>query len=140
MLSKEDFLPYDRTIITKNIGGVKIDNILFRSQEYMDRLGIEVRTGTTVTDVNPSSKRVTLADGSSLSYSKLLIASGVSPRTPSIPGVNLGNIFTVHGYADAEKLREAASSAKHVVVIGGGFIGTEAASTIKMMRKEGVTV
>lgn len=144
LLTGEDSLPYDRTALTKGNGTllkIQAKHLELRDQSYFDRLGIEVRTGTLVTDVNGNTKNIVTKNGDHLSYDKLLVASGTSPVAPPVPGVNSNNVFTVRDIQDAIKIREAvAAGAKNIVVIGAGFIGVEAAGTLKMELKDDANI
>lgn len=132
ILSKEEHLPYDRTILTKNIAEVKVGNITFRDQAYWDRLGVEVRTSTTVTGVDSHAKTIQFSKGGQITYDKLLVATGCSPRVPPITGANLENTFILRDYNDAQKIRDIAKDAKKVVILGSGFIGVEVAANLRM--------
>lgn len=90
--------------------------------------------------MNSRAKEVSLDNGEVMSYDKVLIATGSNARFPSFPGSRLDNIFTIREYDDAVKIREAAKNAKKVVVVGGGFIGVEIASNLKMQYKDAIDV
>lgn len=79
---------------------------------------------------------VTLDDGRSIKYNKLLIATGALPFVPPVPGKELKNILTVKTAADAERIKEKAEKAGKVVVIGAGAIGIEQAQAMKSLGKE----
>lgn len=84
----------------------------------------------------PMKKKLLAKSGKEISYDKLIIATGSSPNTPKIPGVDLKDVFTVPKEADYLKLlHEKVKGAKDVVIIGGGFIGVEVADEIKKSGK-----
>jgi NADPH-dependent 2,4-dienoyl-CoA reductase/sulfur reductase-like enzyme len=66
-------------------------------------------------------------------FDKLLIATGTKPIRPTIPGSTLAGIFCLHTLADAEALRQAAKNARRVVVLGGGYLGVETATSLARM-------
>lgn len=85
MLSAEEDLPYDRTALTKGDGymlTVEPEQILWRKPEYFDKLGIDFRGNTLVTKVNANTKLITTKSGDTLTYDKLLVASGTSAVVP----------------------------------------------------------
>ena len=143
VLSKEEVLPYDRTALTKGPYTFMVmphNQCALRDQDYFDKLGVEVRSGAYVVDVNPEKKTVELKDGEKVKYDKLLIATGASPFVPPIPGTKAHNVFPVRDFAGLEKIRGAVANAKNVVVIGASFIGVESAGSIKGHLKDEVNV
>ncbi|PVV06131.1 MAG: hypothetical protein B6D77_16620 [gamma proteobacterium symbiont of Ctena orbiculata] len=76
-----------------------------------------------VTEVNPQQHRVTLSDGSSLEYDRLLIATGATPLKPPIPGIELDGIHNCWTLEDARAIVARAKPGSPVVLIGAGFIG-----------------
>ncbi len=73
-------------------------------------------------------KVITVETGETLTYDSLLIATGGQPRLLTVPGADLGNVFTLRSVADSDAILEAAQSAKQAVVVGSSFIGMEVAS------------
>jgi apoptosis-inducing factor 3 len=144
MLCAEDVLPYDRTILTKGnntLLKITADNIKLRSQDFFDKIAVDVRTSTLVTKVDAKTKSITTKNGDTLTYDKLLVASGTSAIRPDVPGVNSKNVFTVRDINDAYLIREAiGAGVKNIVVVGGSYIGIETAGTIKMDLKDEVNV
>jgi NAD(P)H-nitrite reductase large subunit len=90
---------------------------------HYDRLGIEVLQDR-VTAVDPVARSVTLAKGGSRSWDKLLIATGATPLTPPIPGVDLDGVSACWTLADARRIAQRAREGASVVLIGAGFIGS----------------
>ena len=141
LISAEEKLPYDRTKLSKNYlqGKAKEENLPLRSCEFYDRHDIELRFGKGVTKVDALTKSVTLADGSSLKYDALLLATGAKARKLDVPGANLANIFTIRQTEDVNSILDAIKDAKKAVVIGSSFIGMEAAASLNQQGLE-VTV
>jgi len=107
--------------------GVVRDAVFFRKVK-----NVEVMNSTEALEIDRGNKRVRVRDGQSgeqswLDYDKLVIATGGAPVVPPIGGVELGNVFTLHGVNDAEgiKMALAEGKARDVVVVGGGLIGME---------------
>eukprot|EP01016_Furgasonia_blochmanni_P049289 TRINITY_DN7465_c0_g2_i3.p1 TRINITY_DN7465_c0_g2~~TRINITY_DN7465_c0_g2_i3.p1 ORF type:complete len:491 (+),score=141.74 TRINITY_DN7465_c0_g2_i3:1-1473(+) len=140
LLTAESELPYDRTIITKNLLGVQPGQITIRSKDFLDTYGINVRTNTRVQQVDVANNVVKTQGGEEIRYDKLLVATGGTPRVPNLPGVNLQNVYTVRTIEDAQRLRDSVKNAKNVVIIGASFIGLESASSIKKELKDNANV
>jgi NADPH-dependent 2,4-dienoyl-CoA reductase/sulfur reductase-like enzyme len=132
ILSAEQTLPYERPPLSKGFleGEKTTEEILINDPAFYDENGIEVKLGTPVTQVNLGEKRLQ-ADGGEFAYEKLLIATGSRPRTFDLPGSDRDNIFYLRQVGDARQIRQAAEEADKAVVIGGSFIGMEAASVLQ---------
>lgn len=105
---------------------------------YTDRK-IDLRTGVRAASIDRTGKSVAFADGSTLTYDKLVMATGTRVRTPPIPGIDGDRVYPLRTLAHSRAIKAALSGASHVVVIGGGFIGLETASAARTMGKS-VTV
>ncbi|MGW2056838.1 NAD(P)/FAD-dependent oxidoreductase [Streptomyces sp. NPDC001840] len=112
------------------------EHLLLRTESDIDALNLDLRLGMAATAVDPATRTVTLADGSTVPYDALVIATGVRPRPfpgePGGPGVHV-----LRTQEDAIALRDRLSSGRRLVVIGGGFVGTEVAAAA---RQRGVDV
>ncbi|RUT10799.1 pyridine nucleotide-disulfide oxidoreductase [Chroococcidiopsis cubana SAG 39.79] len=141
MVTQDDRLPYDRTWLSKDYltGKVTQDDMPLRSAQFYQDCHIEVWLNKQVVQVDVSSKSISFADGESLQYDALLLATGGKPRQLNVPGSDLQNIFTVRSFADTDRILAAAGNAKRAVVIGSSFIGMEAASGLTQRGLE-VTV
>lgn len=89
---------------------------------YYEQQGIEVRRGR-VTGIDPGAASVSLDDGGSIRYDKLLIATGASPLTPPIPGTDLPGVHNCWNLADARSIIRYCERDQRIVLIGAGFIG-----------------
>lgn len=132
MVSREDRLPYDRTVLSKYTlsgqeGGEKSP---LQAAGYYDELGVERRCGE-VAAVDAGGRRVVFADGSVLPYTQALLATGASPRTLTVPGHDLPGVHVLHTAADAESVLRTAEGATRAVVLGDGFIAVEAAGALR---------
>lgn len=110
-------LPY---LLEENIG--EPGTYLRKDNDHFDRLGIALKTGA-ATSVDSGAKTVTFADGSTVDYDKLLIATGSHPIIPPIPGVDLPQVQTCWTLADARAIAARAKPGSRVVQVGAGFIG-----------------
>ena len=92
---------------------------------------VDLRLGVTVTGLHPGSHEVSLADGSRAGYSKLLLATGSSPRRLTVPGADLGGVLYLRTVQDSDRLKAAFQDASRVTIIGGGWIGLETAAAAR---------
>jgi NADPH-dependent 2,4-dienoyl-CoA reductase/sulfur reductase-like enzyme/rhodanese-related sulfurtransferase len=120
------------------IGGEIADReklLVAPKQMLIDRHRLDVRTRHSVQSIDRSRKLLTirnLVDGTTYdeSYDKLILSPGASPLRPSIPGIELPDIYTLRDMRDADRLHAATANAEKVVVVGGGFIGLEMAENL----------
>lgn len=140
MLSAEAEVPYDRSMLTKAMLNAKPEGISIRTKEYYDNIDIGIKNGAYVTEVDPAAKSVTLKSGEKVQYDKLLVATGGRAKKLNVPGHALKNIFTIREFSDLYKIREVVGGVKNVVIIGGGLIGSEAASNLKLDLKDKVNI
>ncbi|XP_027050608.1 apoptosis-inducing factor 3-like [Pocillopora damicornis] len=126
MITKEAHLPYDRPILSKKLAATA-DSLKLRSMEFLKDHDIELMTKTEATALDNNQKTVTLSNGTVLNYDSVLIATGGKPRSLSIPGSDLENIFLLRSPEDANQIASFVPG-KNVVIIGTSFIGMELAS------------
>lgn len=141
ILGAERHLPYDRPPLSKHVLTGELKPTVYHQQSYFDNLGVVVRTGVRVVSVDVDSRRVSIDDGSgfdSLPFDALVVASGARPRR--LPcAVPAAGVHVVRTAEDALGVRAALLTASRVVVVGGGFIGAEVASSARSLGLE-VTV
>jgi 3-phenylpropionate/trans-cinnamate dioxygenase ferredoxin reductase component len=134
ILSSEPDPPYNRPPLTKGLlrGEMERDGTFVRPQpEYEDDV-IELRLETTVERIDPDAHEVELAGGERVPYGTLVVATGARPRELPLPGADLVGVHTYRTLADAEAVIHAAEDAHSAIVIGGSFIGAEAAASLRM--------
>src|SRR6185503_2012549 len=100
-------------------------------------LGVDLRLGAAAGALDVAARTVTLESGKDVAYERLVIATGAAPRSLPVPGAGLDGVRTLRTLDDSLALREDASSARRVVVIGTGFIGLEVTASL---RARGVEV
>ncbi|EGN99078.1 hypothetical protein SERLA73DRAFT_181877 [Serpula lacrymans var. lacrymans S7.3] len=126
VLSKETYSPIDRTKLSKALITDPAKIQWRTAADLKIKYGTTLRTGVTVTSVDTSSKQVVLDGGKEIiSYSKLIIAPGGTPRRLPVEGADLENVYTFRGIEDAKKVDAAAQEGKRMVVIGSSFISME---------------
>jgi len=131
VIGAEDTAAYGRPLISYLLAGkIGPDRLALRDDDYYTRNNVELKLGTTVTNVDPAKKSVTTDKGETVAYDKLLVATGGIPFVPPIPGVQGADIYSFTTLAHANTLIELSKSIKRAVVIGGGLIGLKAAESI----------
>lgn len=131
IISEEDELPYQRPPLSKNYmsGALPFERLSLRPKEWFDDQNIDLRLGVAATAVDSIAKQITLANGEAVSYDKLLLATGASARRlPAVIGGELPNVRVMRSLSDANWLMGEMQEGKNLVVIGGGYIGLEAAA------------
>lgn len=132
MIGNEAEAPYDRTMLTKHfLAGTAGEDELPIAVDDLARRGVEVRLAATVIAIEREAKCVRLADGTTLSYTKLILATGAEPKRLTVPGAELPHVRVLRSAADARALIAAAAQAKHIVIVGSGFIAMEAAAALR---------
>ena len=131
--------PYNRPPLTKGYlrGELEREGTLVRPTEEWEEVVVELRLDTTVEAVHPDEHEVELAGGERLAYGTLVLATGARPRTLPLPGGDLVGVHTYRTLADADAVRAALDEAHSAIVIGGSFIGAEAAASL---RRRGLDV
>lgn len=131
MASAEPDLPYDKPPLSKQVlcGAWPETKALLRDQVFWDANGIDLRLNAAATGLDPGRKIVLFDSGEAESYDQLVIATGVRARP--LPGLRgeLQGVHSLRTIADARRLRRDLAPGAAVVVVGGGFIGLEVASS-----------
>jgi len=138
ILSAESHSSYYRPLIPHLIDGTKSGDDLVRDPLHTPP-DVTVRLNCRVTAVDPAAKTVALADGESLSYDRLLLATGSTPIKPDIPGLDGPGVFTLRTWDDALAIRRAAEGKRHALILGGGRVGMKSAFALRALGLE-VTV
>jgi NADPH-dependent 2,4-dienoyl-CoA reductase/sulfur reductase-like enzyme len=131
MLCAESTPPYDRTLVSKAlISGDPVDaeRLVLQSLEAYNDAAIELRLAVRATALEAADGRLLLADGSRVAYDRLVLAVGGEPARP--PRLMADGVVTLRELGDAQRLEPVLGAVERVVIIGGGFIGTEVASGV----------
>lgn len=138
IIGDEPDLPYERPPLSKEYfaGEKEFERILLRPTKYWDERDVTMLLGQRVVSVDPAAHRVTTDEGQTIGYGKLVWATGGSPRMLPIPGGDLPGVQGVRTRADADAMKAASLTAEQIVVIGGGYIGLEAAAVLRKAGKK----
>ena len=138
MIGDEPELPYERPPLSKEYfaGEKEFERIQLRPAKYWDEREVTMLLGKRVVSVDPVGHSVTSDGGETIGYGKLVWATGGSPRMLPIPGGDLPGVQGVRTRADADAMKAASETARQIVVIGGGYIGLEAAAVLRKAGKK----
>jgi 3-phenylpropionate/trans-cinnamate dioxygenase ferredoxin reductase subunit len=135
LVSEEQEPPYERPPLSKEYlrGEKPIEKAHVKPLAEYEAQGIELLRGRRAVTLDPRSRRVNLDDGTNLDYDALLVATGAEPRRLSSTQAYLDGVHYLRSVTDADALREAASHASAIAVIGGGWIGSEVAASLRQL-------
>ena len=139
LIGQEDYLPYQRPPLSKKYmaGEISLERLFLRPREFYQDKSIELHIGKSALKIDPNQQRVDFSDGS-LKYDHLVLATGSRPRElPPYIGRKIKNLFTMRDLNDANSIEAFMKSGMRLLIVGGGYIGLEAAATA---RKFGVDV
>lgn len=141
LIGEEPEAPYERPPLSKAVlkGEKPASSTRLLPAEFDAQNGVELITGTHVTSIDALARRITTSGGQEYAYSKLLLTTGGRVRTLPFAPVGRPGVFYLRTVTDALALGSALKSAKRFVVIGGGFLGLEAAASARELGCE-VTV
>ncbi len=129
VIGDEPYGNYNRILLSPVLAGENtIDDIMLNTPEWYAENGIELIKGVAATRINRPRRQVELADGRSVPYDKLIIATGSKPFILPVPGNDLEGVIGFRDIADVETMLDAARQYEKAVVIGGGLLGLEAAN------------
>ncbi len=130
LIGNEAALPYRRPPLSKDYlsGDLTESQLYLKPAPAYEKHDIEVRTGVTVTEINRDAHTVTLDNGETIKYDKLGLTLGGHARKLPLPGADKPNVHYVRTIADIDYMKQQFQAGKKLVIIGGGYIGLEAAS------------
>ncbi len=139
IIGSEDVIPYQRPPLSKKylLGEMSFDRLTFRPENWFAENDVEIRLSTYVEEIDRTAKRVRMQDGAFLEYETLALATGSTPRTlPASVGGDLDGVFTVRDKRDADLLAAEMKPGRRLLIIGGGYIGLEAAAVARHLGLE----
>jgi len=138
MVSDDAAAPVDRPNLSKDYlaGAAPEEWVPLRGDDWYAENGIELRLGVKIGAVKPRDHEVALADGGTLAYDRLLLATGAEPIRLAIPGAAPSDVLTLRSLADCRAIIARANNARRVLVIGASFIGLEVAAALRIRGLE----
>ncbi|RWX75964.1 pyridine nucleotide-disulfide oxidoreductase [Neorhizobium lilium] len=139
MLGAEDVIPYQRPPLSKKylLGEMDFERLTFRPQTWFAENNVELKLSAYVEEIDRNAKRVRMQDGATLDYDTMAFATGATPRTlPPAIGGDLDGVYTVRDKRDADRLADEMRPGRRLLIIGGGYIGLEAAAVARHLGLE----
>ncbi|WP_297512349.1 FAD-dependent oxidoreductase [uncultured Caulobacter sp.] len=142
LIGDEPLLPYQRPPLSKAWlkGEADADSLSLKPAEWYAENNVSLRLQGVAERINRSAKTVTLASGEVISYDFLILATGARARALPIPGADLAGVLSLRTAADAERLKHALGADKRLAVIGGGYVGLEAAASARALGSHAMVI
>jgi 3-phenylpropionate/trans-cinnamate dioxygenase ferredoxin reductase subunit len=138
LIGAESELPYERPPLSKELlrGESERAKAFVHDEQFYADKEIELVSGHAVTALDVTGGQVTLDDGRTLPYDKLLLTTGAQPRQISVPGADLDGIHYLRTIGDSEALNQQLTSGRRLAVVGAGWIGSEVAASARQLGLE----
>ena len=135
LVGDEAYLPYQRPPLSKAYlsGKMERDRLFLKPDAFYTAKQVTLKLGMRVDSLDAAAKSVKLSNGETLAYEYAVIATGSRPRLLDVPGRQLDNIFDLRGMADIDAMQPHFVEGKKLLVVGGGYIGLEAAAVAAAM-------
>ncbi|MBA3050246.1 FAD-dependent oxidoreductase, partial [Brevundimonas sp.] len=142
LAGEEPAAPYQRPPLSKAWlkGETDLEALLLRPEVFYAEHDIDLRTGVTATAIDVAARTVTFADGTVEPYDALILATGSTARKLTVPGADRPDLMELRTLADAEKLKAALGPGKRLAVVGGGYVGLEAAASARALGAGAVVI
>ena len=131
LIGEENAAPYQRPPLSKAylLGEMEAERLHLRAPEFYGEHNITLRLGVAVDSINPAAKTIWMAGGEAIHYDELALTTGSVPRhLPAAVGGDLEGVYTVRTLADVDAMRAEFRPGRRVLIVGGGYIGLEAAA------------
>jgi 3-phenylpropionate/trans-cinnamate dioxygenase ferredoxin reductase subunit len=130
VVGDEPWSPYQRPPLSKAYlaGTFERERLFLKPQNFYAEANCELILNVAAVSIDRALRTVALGDGTTVSYDRLLLATGSRVRRISVPGADLTGIFYLRGIADVDALRANFGAGKRLAVVGGGYIGLEVAA------------
>ena len=133
LIGEERERPYERPELSKAyLRGEAGKDLHVHPEGFYEEHGVELLTDTPVSELDVMKRQVRLGDDR-IGFDRLLLATGAAPRRLVVPGSDLDGIVTLRTIDDADRIREQAAAADRIAVIGGGWIGSEVAASLRQL-------
>lgn len=142
IVTDEKHIPYDRVPLSKEYlqGKVKQESLFIRKHDFYIKNNIEIINNKRVVELDLNNNIAFLDDNSEIKFKKVLLATGGYPRKLKMGEEDKQNVFYLRRIEHSDKIRETAFNSKKAVIIGGGFIGCEIASSLKKLGVESTII
>ena len=142
LAGEEPAAPYQRPPLSKAWlkGEADLEALLLRPESFYAEHAIELRTGVTATAIDAAARTVSFADGAVEPYDALILATGSTARRLTIPGADRPELMELRTLADAERLKAALGPGRRLAIVGGGYVGLEAAASARALGAEAVVI
>ncbi|RKP48941.1 ferredoxin reductase [Cohnella endophytica] len=133
LIGKESRAPYERPPLSKSalVEESEPSPAFILDETKLDRLRIQLITDSKVSEIDRNGRNVLMEDGCRIPYHRLLLTTGASPRKLALEGSDTSGVLGLRSFGDALAIRSRLLPGKHIVVIGGGFIGLEVAASAR---------
>jgi nitrite reductase (NADH) large subunit len=136
VLCEEPRAAYDRVQLSSFFSGRSADDLSLVTPGFFERHGVAIHYSESAAAIDCAARRITTSSGRTLTYDKLVLATGSYPFVPPIPGRDRPGCFVYRTIEDLEAIRAAAARGKTGAVVGGGLLGLEAAKALKDLGLE----
>jgi 3-phenylpropionate/trans-cinnamate dioxygenase ferredoxin reductase component len=142
LIGDEPLPPYERPPLSKAWlkGEASADTLALKPTAFYPDAAIDLRVSTSVVGIDRAAAQVVLSNNTSINYTWLILATGARPRRLSLPGADLDGVLELRSAADADRLKAALHPGARLAVIGGGYIGLEAAASARALGADVVIV
>lgn len=142
LAGEEAAAPYQRPPLSKAWlkGEAGLEDLLLRPESFYAEQKIDLRTGVVATTIDAAARTVTFADATVEAYDVLILATGSMARKLAIPGADRPGLLELRTLDDAERLKSALSPGQRLAVVGGGYVGLEAAASARALGAEAVII
>jgi len=142
LVGEEDAPPYQRPPLSKAWlkGEADLEALLLRPLSFYEEQGIEFRPSTAAVSVDPEANSVAFHDGTSETYDVLVLATGSTARKLPVPGGDHPDLLELRTLKDAERLKAVLGPGRRLAVVGGGYVGLEAAASARALDAEAVVI
>lgn len=142
LIGDEPAAPYHRPPLSKAWlkGTASAQSLALKPADFYATQNITLRLGHAAEAIDRDVRRVALADGSSIDYDTLILATGAHARPLPLAGAPRPNVLTLRNIADADRLKHALGAGKRLLIVGGGYIGLECAASARALGAEVVVV
>ncbi len=142
LIGEEPLAPYQRPPLSKAWlkGEADGDSLALKPESFYAEANITVMLGAVASKIDRAAQTVSLFDGRIIPYDHLIIATGARARPLPVPGADLDGVMSLRSAEDAERLKAALRAGTRLAVVGGGYIGLEAAASARALGAEAVVI